>query len=252
MKKSQIPWASGPAEILKHAFSLLQEDSDTNRRLAMLLVDNAVEQMAKTYLSLPKRITGLNISRKQLQEIFESFPALLDALEEHAADKLEGVDIGSIEWYHRLRNELYHQGIGLTVERDKVEIYGELANVLFKNLFGASLEVIVSDKAELLGRFIELWNRLEAGLVETASETKMVHGMRRTRFTDAARFLVDKGVMPQRTYLEIVRLREIRNAVVHGQVDYKATLTTDLIRSLSELVKQYPSRNEAVSRGASG
>ena len=94
----------------------------------MISVDNAVELMIKTYLGLPKRVTGLAITRKDFEEISESFPAMLDALEKYASAKLVGIDLGEIEWYHRLRNELYHQGNGLTVERDKVEIYAQLAN----------------------------------------------------------------------------------------------------------------------------
>jgi hypothetical protein len=128
----RVPWASGPGEILRHALDLLRKDSDVNRRLAMISIDNAVELMIKTYLGLPKRVTGLPITRKEFQEAAESFPALLDALERHSSDKLDGVDLGAIEWYHRLRNELYHQGNGLTVERDKVEVYAELANILFR------------------------------------------------------------------------------------------------------------------------
>ena len=57
------PWASGPKEILQHGLSLLHEDNDKNRRLALLSIDNAVELMVKTFLGLPKRITGLSISR---------------------------------------------------------------------------------------------------------------------------------------------------------------------------------------------
>jgi hypothetical protein len=54
-----LPWVSGPAEILRHGLSLLKHDSDTNRRLVMISIDNAVELMVKTYLGLPKRVTGL-------------------------------------------------------------------------------------------------------------------------------------------------------------------------------------------------
>ena len=102
----------------------------------MILIDNAVEQAMKTYLSLPKRVSGITISRRQLSELMESFPGLLDAIEQYASDKLTGIDLGAIEWYHRLRNELYHQGFGLTVERNKVEVYAELAQLLYQNLFG--------------------------------------------------------------------------------------------------------------------
>src|SRR5438046_3555188 len=107
------PWSSGPAEILEHGISQLEIDSDKSRRLAMISIDNAVELMIKTYLGLPRRITDLEISRKTYDEFAQSFPKLLDALETYAADKINGIDLGEIEWYHRLRNELYHQGNGL-------------------------------------------------------------------------------------------------------------------------------------------
>lgn len=48
------PWASGPGEILRHGLGLLDDDSDVNRRLAMIAIDNAVKLMIKTYLGLPR------------------------------------------------------------------------------------------------------------------------------------------------------------------------------------------------------
>lgn len=65
--------------------------------------------------------------------------------------------MGEIEWYHRLRNQLYHQGNGLTVERDKVEVYAELANVLFANLFGIRLVEPEDDSKAVLGNFMLAW-----------------------------------------------------------------------------------------------
>ena len=130
------PWSSGPMEILQHGINLLNKDSDTNRRLAMLSIDNSVELMIKTYLGLPQRVTGVRLSRKEYEEVSESFPRLLDAIEKHAQDKMKGFDISEMEWYHRLRNELYHQGNGLTVEREKVLAYAEIGKGLFRQLFG--------------------------------------------------------------------------------------------------------------------
>jgi len=98
MSKDDSPWASGPGEILRHGLDLLKKDTDTNRRLAMISIDNAVELTVKTFLGLPKRVTALSISRKEFQEISESFPAMLDALEKYAPDKLTGIDLGEIEW----------------------------------------------------------------------------------------------------------------------------------------------------------
>jgi hypothetical protein len=96
------PWCTGPMEILLHGISLLKNDSDTNRRLAMLSIDNSVELMIKTFLGLPDRVTGFKLTRREYEEISLSFPRLLDAIHEHAPDKLRDYDISEIEWFHRL------------------------------------------------------------------------------------------------------------------------------------------------------
>jgi len=232
----QHPWAAGPGEILRHGLSLLKNDSDVNRRLAMILIDNSVELMIKTYLGLPKRISGLMISRRDYQEISESFPRMLDALETHGSDKLDGIDLGTIEWYHRLRNELYHQGNGLTVERDKVEVYAELANLLFKNLFGIELVDHVTPAADILGEFIEAWSQLESGLSNSASMHTTVGTGPRT-VLDASRFLQGAGVLSTEQVVEIDSLRRTRNEVVHGTTDYKLVLTPAIVSRVRELAK---------------
>ncbi len=45
----------------------------------MIFIDNAVELTVKTYLSLPRRVTGVKLSRKEFESISDSFPALVDA-----------------------------------------------------------------------------------------------------------------------------------------------------------------------------
>jgi hypothetical protein len=52
MSKEDSPWASGPGEILRHGLDLLKKDTDTNRRLAMISIDNAVELTVKTHFEL--------------------------------------------------------------------------------------------------------------------------------------------------------------------------------------------------------
>jgi hypothetical protein len=164
---TQHPWASGTSEILQHGLSLLRKDSDTNRRLALLSIDNSVELAIKTYLSLPRRATNINLGRKEYLEISESFPRLLDALEQHAAEKLEEIDLSDIEWFHRLRNELYHQGNGPTVEKTKVENYSELAKLLFRNLFEFDVETVdKNESTDLLGSFLTAWVDIERSLSE--------------------------------------------------------------------------------------
>jgi uncharacterized protein YutE (UPF0331/DUF86 family) len=232
------PWASGPGEILRHGLSLLQEDTDVNRRLAMICIDNSVELMIKTYLGLPKRVTGISISRRKYQEISESFPQLLDALEEYAADKLDGINLGEIEWYHRLRNELYHQGNGLTVERDKVEVYAELARVLFYNLFDYQLSVEESEATNKLGTYINNWVTIEQLINQLAVLTfkDMPEGSKPNQMA-IPYFLYRDGTIDKSTTDELVTMREIRNQIVHGQADYDTLITEELLRRLDELIQ---------------
>jgi hypothetical protein len=233
------PWASGPGEILQHGLSLLHKDSDVNRRLAMISIDNSVELMVKTYLGLPKRVNGLQIGRERFREISESFPKLLDALEQHAPDRLVGVELGIIEWYHRLRNELYHEGNGLTVERDKVEVYAQLAKLLFKNLFGFDVPVKENQAMETLGTFIAVWSRIEHAADQIAH---------RPRYRDATnrglgvplqvtRILKEQGVISERMLHDLDQLRRLRNEVVHGG-DHKSTITADLIERASRVAAE--------------
>lgn len=231
---TQHPWASGPGEILRHGLALLKADSDTNRRLAMISIDNAVELMIRTYLGLPNRITGLTISRREYQEISESFTAMLDAIEKHATAKLEGIDPGLVEWYHRLRNQLYHQGNGLTVERDKVEVYAELANALFRNLFGFDLVVHSDPEADLLSKFMKAWIAVEHGMSAMAQEHSLLGEAPRSTL-DAARRMREAGFLSPAQVAEIDSLRRIRNEVFHGRSDYRSVITPAIVARVEEL-----------------
>lgn len=236
------PWASGPKEILEHGISLLRKDSDKNRRLALLAVDNAVELTIKTYLGLPKRINGINVPRKEYAEFSESFPKLLDALEAYATEKLSGIDLGEIEWFHRLRNQLYHQGNGLTVDRDKVEIYSELAKLLFENLFETTLEFAAEDQHQLLGEFLASWvsfERVVAALSHMHLDKLSTLGGRPRPPLMVISEMVRAGVFEPAEADEINELRKIRNEVVHGIVDYKTVLSRKVIQQLEAITTKY-------------
>jgi len=244
MATSDPPWASGPGEILRHGISLLKKDNDSNRRLAMIAIDNAVELTIKTYLGLPKRVTAIGISRKEFQEISENFPAMLDALEKHASDKLTGVDLGEVEWYHRLRNQLYHQGNGLTVERNKVEIYAQLANTLFQNLFGVKLVETVSQATDLFGAFILAWTELEKELTRVAGPPKT--GTHRPRSVLEMVKAIGPQVFTSADIKEIETLRGVRNETVHGIAEPE-TVKPEYVKLLNDLTARVRKSHNASS-----
>lgn len=160
------PWTDGPKELIQHAVDHLDLGGDFDRRIAMVSIDNAVELTIKTFLGLPERIRGYKgPTRKVLEEANESFPALLDLLETHATQLIVGLSLGDIDWYHRLRNQLYHSGNGITVDSSKVEIYLQLANSLFQSLFGVAPALNRNVAVQTnTGRFLHLWNIFEQGL----------------------------------------------------------------------------------------
>lgn len=241
VSKTKQPWVSGPKEILQHGLSLLLDDSDKNRRLALLTIDNAVELMIKTFLGLPKRATGLTISRIKYAEFSESFPKLLSALEEYAADRISGINLADIEWYHRLRNQLYHQGNGLTVEREKVEVYAELARLLFKNLFGEDLEVDPSFSNALLGDFITAWSDLEKYV--TSLDKKMPSTLPSSAFGK----LAQRGILDRRTVETLKQMQTIRNRVVHGQQPAGEVIDRNLINTVRGIVSTIKVRSGQLS-----
>lgn len=212
------PWASGVSEILKHGLSLLEKDTDTNRRLAMISIDNAVELMIRTYLSLPERVVGFKISRKEFAEISSGFPNLLDGLEKYGADKLMGLNLGEIEWYHRLRNELYHNGNGLTVESGKVLVYAELARLLFRNLFGYEI-IHEPTYEEILGLFL----RKMAALMVRAPLNMLPIYLR-------------KGIIDEKVEERVIRLYETREKIVLGKSGYVRVLNQDIIIEAEQLI----------------
>ena len=204
----------------------------------MISIDNAVELMMKTYLGLPQRVTGLRIPRNEYQDFSESFPKLLDALEKYAADKIVAINLGEIEWYHRICNELYHQGNGLTVEKDKIEIYSELAKVLFAVLFGFQLAEAEEDKAALLGEFMRAWVILERSLAENATTMSTIDHEKPVTASQIAEVLSTDGWIAVMDFVEINNLRQIRNQVVHGVANYKELLNSDLIKRVKLMTQK--------------
>jgi hypothetical protein len=232
------PWATGPGEILLHANELLERESERNRRLAMLSVDNAVELMLKTYLNLPRRATGLDVPPQERKEAERVFPRLLDVMETYAPSKVSSVSMVDIEYYHGLRNQLYHNGNGLTVERSKVETYAALAMVLFASLFGYELrpareglvtwsESAASPRPEACGEpepeqdvptphlvsFIQAAGAVDRtvdALARGSNDRELAEA------TDRLAALRQRGILSAELVREVRQLRETRDGLVRG------------------------------------
>ena len=213
------PWTDGPRELIQHAVDHLELGGDFDRRIAMISIDNAVELMIKVSLGLPERARGAKgPSRKELETAAESFPEMLNLLETYSGARLVGVGLDDVEWFHRLRNQLYHSGNGITVERAKVETYLEIAKALFLALFDAPIALSKQLSFETkTGQFLGLWNTFERELHDALYK-------RTSKLFDPAAETAYQAV------------RHFRNELVHGVATPDPRLIDEHIHTLEKLL----------------
>jgi hypothetical protein len=237
------PWVEGPLELLKHGINHLQKKTDIDNRIAMISIDNATELSIKTFLGLPKRITKLDkLSRKELDSIIGSFPSLLDGLEKYCEDKIQNIDLGDIEWFHRLRNKLYHDGNGITIESNKVVTYLEIVKQLITNLFKISMEdldAVTSIGTEFgeIGHLIALYIKLENVLLEYAKKI----GIEFTNNNSMIKILMEitnnsKNRINQSIFNDINSVRKFRNEIVHGISSYSIESISDINKLIEKII----------------
>jgi hypothetical protein len=239
------PWTLGPRELLEHAISHFEQGSAFDNRISFISIDNSIELMIKTYLGLPKRIRqSVGPSRRKLSDASNSFPELLDLLEEFGSEKLEGVDLGDIEWYHRIRNTLYHDGNGVTVDKDKVDSYLQIAVILFNSFFDEAFNKEAPiEPASVVGEIVLRSSQLEHNLNILYNKHFPEEGGKKVPIIKAVQRLSEKGILPEKMVNQINESRIIRNEAVHntGEVHVKrvkkaAEVLFDIVLKLNEFI----------------
>lgn len=224
------PWVDGPRELLQHSLDHLASGSDFDKRIAMIGIDNAVELIIKTYLGLPNRARGSKgPSRKELDEVENSFPALLDTLEKYDSNRIMGIELGDIEWFHRIRNQLYHSGNGITVESTKVDTYFEIALNLFEILFGFPPNLDLSNHQQsLFGEFLTLWVYFDKEFhKQLPSKQDFAYHWKRDYLRSINPELVDL----------FNSISDFRNDIVHGIIEPETKEIKENINKLRKIMK---------------
>lgn len=247
--QSHPPWIGGPVEILNFADSLREDESDTSRRLCFLIIDNAVEMIVRTFLGLPERISNTRVSRNEFQGVSESFPGLLNLLEEKAESRLANVELGEIEYYHRQRNQIYHNGAGITVESSLVEGYFVQASYLLLDLFGVTY---AKQPEEELSNFVLEWAKFGRWVryiaFQFAKPSK--DGVTRVPFR-TPEHLIQKyipieldGSLEER----LNKLQKTRNIVAHGLSSLDKSVNAKLLKEVEHVWEQFDKSLEKISK----
>jgi hypothetical protein len=140
MAKALEPWQAGATELLEKAIGHLHLGTDADQRVAYLLLDVGVETVFKTFLLLPVKVTKTKLSFADRKRVAEgSFHDVVEGIETAASDRLKGINLARVEYYHGVRNKLYHEGSGITVGAKQVQEYARLAVDLLKALLEVDL-----------------------------------------------------------------------------------------------------------------
>lgn len=174
MSTTNHPWQNGPTELIEFALQRIQREADFDKRLAFLLLDVGVETLFKTFLTLPPEVThaqGSYGDRKQAAE--GNFHDLVRGIEKAAGSRLSDLNLAHVQFYHDLRNKLYHQGNGITIPTDKAQGYAALVVDLLNRL----LEIDLSEKLNEPQRRAEKKTSIDAKKREIQKYTKHIRGV---------------------------------------------------------------------------
>ena len=202
-------WASGAVELLRHADSHIDLNTAFDKRIAFISIDNCVETIVRTCLSLPKSKSGFKVKRQELDDAGNNFPKLLSLLFKYVPEKLVGIDEADVEHYHRIRNKLYHDGTGLSVDDEYLIAFRGIAGVLLQNLFDVSIKPSTSE-SDSLGKLIINWNTIEKEIKEKLENA----GVSGTYKWEEAFAL---GLVEPSDIQLLTELRMARNRLVHSE-----------------------------------
>jgi hypothetical protein len=228
------PWARGPLELIRHADGHLQQAGDTDRRLALIGFDNAIEVCIDVFIKLhPKLRKGVQIKNEDADKALRNYHSKIEFLDEFVASQNAQLDVPVevIVWYHSLRNELYHSGNGMVPELHVVEGARVAAYAVFKALFGVDATPVStgadkrpqtvqsvpylgqSDVMEFLRTFIDFERSLQAAVLRRNWDADTKQPV--TRLWQVYR--ESDGKVPAQWDSVVNRAVAVRNNAAHGK-----------------------------------
>lgn len=231
-------WASGSIELLAHALDHIRRRTGFDKRIAFISIDNCIEICIRTYLTLPKLFYGdEKPSRKEVEDNYNSFTGLLALLFKYSSEKLIGIEPGDIEFYHRIRNKLYHEATGLSVDDEHLLAYFSIADILMKRLFKYSIYRERARESSLEG-IIFNWSKIEELVAEILPRIG-IDAKDPQKWEKA----IQIGVLTPDVVKDIENLRYERNSLVHSDsVENKslgdvAAKSGEVLNHLRELIE---------------
>jgi hypothetical protein len=220
--------------LIRHADGHLKDGGDTDRRIALIGFDNAIEVCIDVFIKLhPKLRRGEEIKNEDIAKATKNYHTKIEWLDNYAENnqlKLE-FSIEEIVWYHSLRNELYHSGNGMVPETYVLESIRSAALGVFSTLFRCDPAPLLghepkpasrssrfmfaaqNDEMELLRVFIDFERSLEQALPVVVPNAVARSGNVRQMWREYAA----KANVPPEWNNVIMRATDLRNQIAHGR-----------------------------------
>jgi len=145
------PWQITPTELIKKAIEFLELDTELDRQTAFLLMDVGIETLFKIFLLLPESVTKTEVGYRKRKDATEgNFHILIETMKEAGEDQLEGLNLDRVEYFHGIRNKLYHQGDGVIPTKSNSEEYAALAVLLLDRLLNVDLQPLLNKEKKQL------------------------------------------------------------------------------------------------------
>lgn len=134
------PWQRYSADAVKFALEQINTDKPAGYRIAFLILDMSAELIMKTYLGLPQRVVKAKTAHKvRVNGAKGNFHEILESVAAATEDDYIKENIDSIQYYHNIRNRIYHESAGITVETDDVKAYSVIVAEILYRLLGVDL-----------------------------------------------------------------------------------------------------------------
>ncbi len=160
-------WTEDITEQLSLARILRDSDTVSGKRIALILVDNVVEFVIKVH---GEAIIPPNVLKRsewdQKKRHFEELVALVLPRTKASLYSQEILD------YHKLRNDLYHGTVPLSVDASKIDGYWRIAEGLLRNIFSINIsqDSWTTAVAQTLGRLSS--SKPSAGITVSIAKTE--------------------------------------------------------------------------------
>lgn len=150
--KFEYPWQETPAKLIAHGLEHLHMRTDFDQQVGFLLLDLGVETLFKTFLLAPQPVTRVGTKYAERKQAVEgTFHDLLEGVRAAAPSLGHDGSLHTVEYYHGIRNKLYHEGDGVTALSTNVLGYAELAVGLLQRLLDVDLtELLRRQEVEAL------------------------------------------------------------------------------------------------------